>query len=492
MKPIARQSILTTLSSYLGVVIGYFNVLWLLPYALEPEQIGIFRTIQDMALLFVPFAQLGVGNGITRFYPKVKSSQFSFFTLSLLMALIGFTIVAGLFFFFRETLVSAFATNSPEVINFFGVVLFITLFAVLNTILDAFCRSFLKVAVPAFFREVILRLLVAILISAYLLRWLSFDMFMWGLALTYFIALFGMIIYMLKIKLFKLNFKFSDFPKGFLKEFIKYNLITLLGTTGAILIMKIDSLMVSSMIGLDANAIYTIAFSIAVVIEMPRRAISQVVMPVVAEHFEKGELTAINKLYKQVAVHQLLICLLLFLGIWSSIDSLYHFVPNSEIYEVGKWVVLWIGLGKLSDVLFSINGEIIVFSKYYIFNITATLIMSVAVIFLNLILIPIMGIEGAALASFLAMFLFNFVKYIYVRNRLNFDPFSIDIFKIIFLGLLTFTIQFYIFLNWELGISNIILRSLTVIIVYVGGAFLLNIAKDSRERLFKKVKRTGS
>lgn len=492
MKPIARQSILTTLSSYLGVLVGYVNVLWLLPYALEPEQIGVFRTIQDIALLFVPFAQLGAGNGITRFYPKVKSLQFSFFTLSLLIALIGFTIVSALFFFFKETLVAAFATNSPEVIDFFGVVLFITLFAVLNTILDIFCRSFLKVAVPAFFREVILRLLVAILISTYLLRWISFDMFMWGLALTYFISLFGMIIYMLKIKIFKLDFKFRDFPTGFLKEFIKYNLITLLGTTGGILIMKIDSLMVSSMIGLDANAIYTIAFSIAVVIEMPKRAISQVVMPVIADHFEKGELTAINQLYKQVAVHQFLICLLLFLGIWSNIDSLYHFVPNNQIYEVGKWVVLWIGLGKLSDVLFSINGEIIVFSKYYIFNITATLIMSIVVIVLNLVLIPNMGIEGAALASFLAMFLFNFIKYIYVKKRLNFDPFSKDILKIIFLGLITYTIQFYLIQNGNLGVLNIILRSLTVIALYVGGAFALNIAKNSRDRLFKKIKRTGS
>lgn len=492
MKPIARQSILTTLSSYLGVLVGYVNILWLLPYALEPEQIGVFRTIQDIALLFVPFAQLGAGNGITRFYPKVKSLQFSFFTLSLLIALIGFTIVSALFFFFKETLVAAFATNSPEVIDFFGVVLFITLFAVLNTILDIFCRSFLKVAVPAFFREVILRLLVAILISTYLLRWISFDMFMWGLALTYFISLFGMIIYMLKIKIFKLDFKFRDFPTGFLKEFIKYNLITLLGTTGGILIMKIDSLMVSSMIGLDANAIYTIAFSIAVVIEMPKRAISQVVMPVIADHFEKGELTAINQLYKQVAVHQFLICLLLFLGIWSNIDSLYHFVPNNQIYEVGKWVVLWIGLGKLSDVLFSINGEIIVFSKYYIFNITATLIMSIVVIVLNLVLIPNMGIEGAALASFLAMFLFNFIKYIYVKKRLNFDPFSKDILKIIFLGLITYTIQFYLIQNGNLGVLNIILRSLTVIALYVGGAFALNIAKNSRDRLFKKIKRTGS
>jgi O-antigen/teichoic acid export membrane protein len=492
MKQIAKQSILTTFSSYLGVLIGYFNVLWLLPYALQPEEIGIFRTIQDMGLLFVPFAQLGVGNGITRFYPKVKENQFSFFTFSLILSLIGFLIVMSLFFIFRDLIVQAFAKNSPEIIDFLAVVLLITLFSVLNTILDSFCRSFLKVAVPAFFREVILRLLSAILVLTYLIKWIDFPQLMWGLAIIYLLALVGMITYMIHIKLFKLQFDFSIFPKGFLRDFMRFNLITLLGTTGAMLIMKIDSLMVTSMIGLDANAIYTIAFSIAVVIEMPRRAISQVVMPVVSEHFENNRLNEINQLYKQVAVHQLLICSFIFLAIWTNIDSLYHFVPNNQVYELGKWVVLWIGLGKLTDVLFSINSEIIVFSKYYVFNITATMVMSIAVILFNLILIPLMGIEGAAIASFLAMFLFNLIKYLYVKKRLSFDPFSWDILKIILLGGFTWMILFLSSEVLEKGIFSMVVSLAGLVLFYLVGIFMLNIASDSRKRILRKIKEARS
>jgi O-antigen/teichoic acid export membrane protein len=459
---------------------------------MNPEQIGIFRTIQDMALLFVPFAQLGLGNGITRFYPKVKNERFAFFTFSLVLTFIGFIIVAVLFLFFRENIVEAFATNSPEVIDFLGVVLFITFFSVMNTILDAFCRSFIKVAVPAFFRDVVLRLLVALLISTYLIGFVSFDQLMWGMALVYLAALVGMIIYMAQIGIFKLDFNFNSFPISFKKDFIKYSMITLLGTAGAILIVKIDSLMVSSMIGLDANAIYTIAFSIAVVIEMPRRAISQVAMPVISEHFAHNELGAIDKLYKTIAVHQLLLCLLIFLGIWANIDNLYHFVPNNEIYRAGKWVVLLIGLGKLSDVLFSVNGEIIVFSKFYIFNITATVLMSVAVIAFNYVLIPHYGIEGAAMASLIAMFFYNLLKYGYVKIRLGFDPFSWDILKIVALGGTTFVVQYYVFRDSSTGIENIVLRSLTIIGLYLGGIFLLDIARETRIRLLKNIKRSES
>lgn len=488
MRPIARQSLLTTISSYIGVLIGYFNVLWLLPFVLQPDEIGLFRTLQDMALLIVPIAQLGIGNGITRFFPLVKEKMYAFFTLSLVLTFVGFLIVAALFLIFKDHVISAFATNSPEVIDFLGVVLFITLFSVMNTILEAFCRSFMKIAVPTFFREVVNRLFTALLIGLYFIDWLNFDQMIWGLAVLYLITVIGMLFYMLRIDIFKLDFDFTSFPKGFRSEFMKYSLITLLGTAGSVLIMKIDSVMVSSMIGLDANAIYTIAFSIAIVIELPRRAISQVAMPVVAEHFAKNELKEINKLYKNIAVHQFLFCLLLFLGIWSNIDNLYYFVPNNVIYETGKWVVLWIGLAKMSDILFSINGEIIVFSKYYIFNITATLIMCIAVIVLNLLLIPIYGIEGAAVASFLSLLLYNLIKYIYLKIRLDFDPFSMDVLKVLILGIITYAIQFLLFQFMEVGLKDIILRSLVITGIYISGIYILGIAKESQKSIIQKIK----
>lgn len=488
MRIIAKQSILTTFSSYLGVLIGYFNVLWLLPYVLDPDQLGLFRTVQDLALILVPFAQLGIGNGITRFYPRIKEKQFSFFTMSLLMSFLGAFLVGIIFIGLRDYLVLAFAANSPEVIDFFGVVLLIMLFSVLNSILDAFCRSFLEIAVPTFFREVLLRILASLIVLGYLIEWLSFSQLIWSLGLIYLITLVGMTAYMFRLGIFKLEFSFNVFPKGFRREFVKYNLITFLGTTGSLLIMKIDSLMVAAMIGLDANAIYSIGFAIAIVIEMPRRAVSQVVMPLIAEYFVGNQLDKINRLYKQVAVHQLLICLLLFLGVWANVDNLYHFIPNKTVYEAGKWVVFWIGLGKVIDILFSINGEIIVYSRYYVFNITATLLMSALVITLNLLLIPQYGIEGAAVASLVAMVSYNLIKYAYVKIRLNLDPFSMDILKIVLLGLLVYGLQHFL-LSWlSTGIWDLLIRSSLISLLYLSGVYVLKIAKESQQELLQKIK----
>lgn len=489
MEKLARQSLLTTLSSYLGVVIGYFNVLWLLPYVLDPGQIGLYRTIQDMALLLVPVAQLGLGNGITRFFPLATESRDAFLTFSLALSFVGFVLVSLIFWIFQQAIIDAFATNAPEVIGFLWVVLLILLFSVLNSVLDAICRSYVKVAVPSFFREVTNRLLASVLVGIYFLGWIGFGQMIAGMSLIYLVSLLGIAIYAKRLQLFRIDWDFGHIPPDIRKDFLKYSLITLLGTTGSMMIMKIDSLMVSSMIGLDANAIYTIAFSIAIVIELPKRAISQVAMPLVADHFANNNLPAIQKLYKEIATHQFLICLLLFLGIWSNIDGLYHFVPKKAIYEAGKWVVLWIGLSKLVDILFSINSEIIVFSKYYIFNITATFIMSVAVIGFNLLLIPQYGIEGAAFASFLAMLLYNLIKYIHIKIRMDLDPFSWDIVKLLGLGFVVYFAQFYLFGDLERGILDILVRSAFVTISYLVGIFGLRIAFKSQQQLIKKVKK---
>ncbi|TNF40223.1 MAG: polysaccharide biosynthesis protein, partial [Cytophagales bacterium] len=252
----------------------------------------------------------------------------------------------------------------------------------------------------------------------------------------------------------------------------------------------IDSIMVSAMVGLEANAIYSIAFYMALVIELPRRAVSQVAMPVVAEHFAKDRIGEINQLYRQISNRQLYICLLIFALIWGNIDQIYHFVPNREIYQAGKWVVFYIALGKIFDVGFSINSEILVFSKYYRFNLVLTIAMSVLIIGVNYWLIPIYGIDGAAIGSALVMLIFNGIKYGYLKWKLSLDPFSWDTLRILFIGAMVLSLGRYS--TDGLGpIANLILKSVFILGIYGVMSMALNVGKDEWEYLKKLVKKSG-
>jgi len=491
MSKIAQQSIQTTIFSYVGVVLGYINILWLYPYALNATELGTFRTIQDLGLLFVPFAQLGVGHGITRFFPKLEQNQSAFLTYSLALSLFGFAIVSLIFFGFKDQIMSVFATNSPEVIDFLGVVLLITLFALLSSVMDAYSRSYLKVAIPTFFREVFLRFLTAVLIGVYLLDWINFDQVMVGLVVVYGLGLLGVLVYLIWLGKVHLDFNWKNFPPGFRSSFIRFSLITFLATAASTLIMKIDSIMVSSMVSLEANAIYSIAFYMALVVELPRRAISQVAMPVIADHFAKNQIQEINKLYRQISNRQLYICLFLFAMIWSNIDSIYHFVPNSELYQTGKMVVFYIALGKIFDVAFSVNSEILVFSKYYRFNLILTIAMSILIIGANYWLIPIYGIDGAAIGSASVMLLFNLVKYGYLKIRLNVDPFSSETLKILLVGIIIFG-PGYLLLDQIHPLIAISIKSLMIVSLFLLFSKIVGVGKEEWDWIKSKLKKSGS
>jgi O-antigen/teichoic acid export membrane protein len=107
---------------------------------------------------------------------------------------------------------------------------------------------------------------------------------------------------------------------------------------------------------------------------------------------------------------------------------------------------------------------------------------------LNLLLIPRYGIEGAAIASFLAMGFYNLIKYAYVKIRLNLDPFSWDVAKIILLGFGVYLIQFFVLMNMKSGLVDMIIRSLLITVLYLAGVYFLKIAENSQKELIQKIK----
>lgn len=66
MGVIIRQSIATTIISYVGLIIGYLNLLYLYPLFLSPDQVGLLRIIQDAAILMAQFAQFGLAQSVIR------------------------------------------------------------------------------------------------------------------------------------------------------------------------------------------------------------------------------------------------------------------------------------------------------------------------------------------------------------------------------------------------------------------------------------------
>ncbi|MBN8578549.1 MAG: oligosaccharide flippase family protein [Cytophagales bacterium] len=483
---VIRQSIYTTIISYAGAVIGYLNLLYLFPKFLEPEQVGLLRTVQDAAILLAPFATFGLAQSIFRFYPQLvkdKNTEAGFISLIALLALGGFVIFFAVFKLFETTILSYFEANARAIIEYASVVVWLTLILLLTSLLEAYSRSLLKLIFPALLREVVVRLCLAALVILYYKGYFTYTQFVIYTLLAYTFCLLLLIAYLSYLQKLSFTFNLRTLPAGKINALIVYSSLSFAGAAGMILIGKVDSMMVAGMLGLAANAVYTTAFYMATIIEIPKRALSQVAMPLIARAFEKNDLTEIKTIYEKTAINQFIIGVLLLIGVYINLDNIFSLMPKQEVYEAGKWVVVIVGVGKLADMLFGPSSEIIVLSKYYAFNILLLTALAGVVIVSNNMLIPIYGINGAAMGSALALITFNTLKYFFIWYKLKIQPFNRATLKVLGVALVTVGLNFLI-PKFEILLLDVVIRSgvitgfFSLLVYYTkaspdGNAFLL-------------------
>ena len=434
---VIRQSMLTSIISYVGVVIGYINLLYLYPKFLKPEEIGLLRSIQDAAMLFTPFAIFGLGQSIIRFYPyfsATKKQAGSFLNLIMILGVITYGIFLLFFLLLKEYFISFFDKNANNLIPHISLILILTFLLLSVTLLEQYCRSLLQVVFPAFVREVMIRIMQGVLVSFYFLHLISFDQFLVSSVLIYVIALIILVWYLLQQGHFNLNFQFHSNSGIRLQEIFKFSALSFIGTSAVILIGKTDSIMVSGMLGFASNAIYTTAFYMASVIEIPKRAITVTASPVIARAFEKNDLVDVGNLYRKTSINQFIIGSLLMIGVFANLNNIFLLMPNGEIYKTGFNVVLIIGCGKLIDMVFGPSSEIIGLSKHYWFNLVVISCLAGIVVIGNYFLIPGFGIEGAAYSSAIALVVYNALKFFFILAKLKVQPFSVNTLKVLLVG----------------------------------------------------------
>ena len=116
----------------------------------------------------------------------------------------------------------------------------------------------------------------------------------------------SLIIYLKYLGVFQLRFNFGFLKQGTFLKFLRYGLYSLLGAGGSQIVLQIDSVMVSGELGLDATGVYTIAFFIGLVIEMPKRSITQISSALIAQAFKDGNMAQVKRLYGQTAINQMI------------------------------------------------------------------------------------------------------------------------------------------------------------------------------------------
>ena len=170
------------------------------------------------------------------------------------------------------------------------------------------------------------------------------------------------------------------------------------------------------------------------------------------------------------------------LGIFLNLKQLYLVIPGN--YAGGILTVFLIGLGKFYDAILGNNNAIILNTKYYRMVLLFGLILVLLMVVLVMIFVPMYGITGAALATFISMFVYNTIKLLFVVKKMNLYPFTINTIKSfgVLLGV------FLLFYFWDFPFNpfiNIALKSVLITIVYVVLNYVFKISSDINQVIDK-------
>tara|TARA_B100000427_G_scaffold54207_1_gene41898 strand:+ start:125 stop:1612 length:1488 start_codon:yes stop_codon:yes gene_type:complete len=481
-----KQSFWSSLIIYIGVLIGFINSLILFPKYLKTEEIGLLRQIISAATLLLPLAAFGISGTSIKFYPEfskdVKSKN-EFFSFQFLLTIIGLFLVLILTFIFNKELINFFSKKSELITDYFDIIFFILFLLTLSTIFESYLKSRMHIILPNFTNGVLNRIFTGFSVLLLSVSIINFHQMIYLQVPIYSIGVLILIFYSYKKEKFTIDLNFIKI-KNKINSILNFNIYSLISGFGNIIILNIDILMISALLGLSDTGIYTTAFYIAIIIEMPRRAVSQISTPILSKLFKENNLKSIKNYYKIVSINQLIIGSLLFLLVISNLENIFNLIPNKDNFIKGISIVPIICIAKLITMSSSFGSELILMSKHYKFSVTSIIILAIITVISNYFLIPIYGINGAAYAALLSSIIFNLIKIIFIYYKYRFLPFSIKSVYVIIITIITFLIIYFLPSNQNY-ILDILFKSFFIMIFFVPIIYLFKVSIDLNKLIDK-------
>ena len=477
---VASQSFKNIITTYLGFMFGAINTLFLYTKFLSDEYYGMVGYMLSLAYVIMPLMAFGVNNTLVKFYSSFKTrvSLNSFLTLMLFLPIV---IIVPILFITQlgyETIGNFLSEKNTIIKGYLWHTVIIAISLAYFEVFFAWAKVQMQTVFGNFMKEVFHRAGAMLLLFLLHFNVINLEQFMWGLVQVYVLRMLIMNVYAFSIKLPVITFK----KVNNLSRILKYSSLIIIAGSIATILLDVDKVMLGYYIPIEEIAYY----SVATVIAVPQRAMHQILLPLSAKYLNERDFEALDDLYKRSSLNLFIVGGFIFLLIVLNINQLYLIIP--EEFSVGLFVVFIISIAKLYDSLLGSNNAILFNSDYYRIVLVLGVILVILMVLLNMIFIPLFGINGAAIATFLAIFFYNSIKLFFVYKKFKILPFTANTFKIgcfIFLGV----VAFYF---WEFPfhpIVNIGLKSLLIGFIYLYFVYRFDFSEDITALINKLLKR---
>lgn len=483
MGVIKRQSLKGSIINYAGVALGALFFLIILPNIIDKTYLGFYQLVTGLVLLFGNTLFFGTGNVLYRFYHKWNDDKIvqNYNALALSVILISGGLMTIVYALAKEPILKFYSRDNVLFEKYFFILPPLFIIQSLSTYFDFFAMMKLRISVPAFIREFVLRVLLIIVFLLLAFQCVSEKTFVLLYVFVYVIAFIILLVYLIH----KLGFKLGS-AKIFIqqarhkKEMLQYAGSSLGLAFVTNLQLFADVIILPMYLGLGMLGIYGRPITLGQMINIPYRSIAYISAPIIQEAWIKNDVKKIATLNKDLSLHLLLIGLFLFGLIVLNAD--HFFMLLKPEYALGKNVLYIVAFARLFDMSFGLNTEIIYSSKYYRFNVYFSFITLLITLVCMFIFIPKWQMQGAAWAAAVPIILFNIAKNIFIYKKFKFHCFSKSYFPLIIIALIAITIIYFIpyfyFPSFHYIVAvliNVVIKSMLFVFLFLLPVYYLKI-----------------
>jgi len=457
---------------------------------LSPEFFGLFYSVLTFVLFFLTFRDLGTGTALARYIPKFKiKKEFGKLKSAWVTILIFQFLVSSIFvlvlWIFSGYLAQNYFKNNVALIILRVLSLYIPLsifFTFSSTIFQGFQKNKLLSLIQP------LKMII-LFVSILLFLSLGFEI----LAPVYAYVLIGPIIFIiLFVPLYRLLNPFKNKSTktwSVFKKIIFFGIPIILVGISNKFISYFDTLMLTYFSTLKEVGIYNVVLPTALMLTIFSSSVGAIFMPIISELWTKKDAVRIrqgfNLIYKYVFILSLPVVMVVFVYA----DLLIKLFFGKE-YLSGALALKILIIGTVLNLIAAINKQGLIGIGQPISVTKIVFIAAIANILFNLIMIPLFGINGAAIATalsyicmlfFSTRYLLRFIR-IYVPLKSWLLTFLISTVSIGLIHLIKFILHTNIMIE-------VFLSLFVASIFYLGALYILRIL-DVKELIsfIKKMK----
>ena len=446
LRKIAKGTTIVFIGTIIGLLLGFVGMVILIRFT-TPSEYGIYCLALTVMSIFVVISTLGLGEGSTRYiaYFRGKGEEENVrgvISSSIKIALVASTSLAAISFFVSD-FISVNIFHTPELSTPLKIFSIAIPFSVLLSVFIAVYRGFDRIDAKVYFQDIIRPVIYILFLVAVVLSGSSFIGVLYTYVLSIAVTCVFFVVYMVKIS--PPSVGWNNVTNPMTKKLLSFS-VPLLAVSMLVMVMSwTDTLMLGYFKTPEVVGVYNAALPLAHLLSMIATSMSFIYVPIVSRLYSKNQIEEVRRSYVILTKWCFMGGLPLFFILFLFPDIVLNLMFGSRY--IGAAIALqFLALGFFlnSSVGFAYSTLLVLGkSKFLMWTFVISAITN---IFLNIALIPPLGIVGASVASALSLIIGKILNTVKLYKFFKVHPFTKNYMKIVVL-LIVLLFVFYILRN---------------------------------------------